>query len=124
MNPFQMQVFLVPGGMLPVRKHEAGSYDIPTRAIVSPSFDGGHPYMRETVVSLDTAEAYGFLLLPGRQVYIGTGIVLKLPDGTAGYLKPRSSTVEAGIAVLLRIAAENRSLSAKADASCRWSCTR
>ncbi len=114
-------ISILPGGTMPFRALPLGAenhipscavgYDILTRAIVELEMDPENPLMRKTIYDFeDTPQSpqfqhinvldKKFILYPGEIAYLGTGVVIEMPDNVAGWVKPRGSTIIKGLAIL------------------------
>src|SRR3989344_1610948 len=105
------RVIVLPGGKLPIRarSNDVG-YDIPTRAIVSLDPDPRNPRMRTTLFDFDErptnkrikkrVKGDEFILRRGETVFLGTGVVLKIPPGVAAYVEPRGFAKRKGLRVI------------------------
>ncbi|MEK7507761.1 MAG: hypothetical protein AAB602_01595 [Patescibacteria group bacterium] len=101
-QPTTFRVQILPGGKLPQRAgtepgHAVG-YDVFTRDIVVYNMSTDDPRMRQVEFDLEPPEV--FRLGPGGVACLGTGVVIEIPHGFAGWIKPRGSTVKNGVAVL------------------------
>ena len=81
----------------------AVGYDVFTRAIVDYEMCKDDPQMRRAFCDFgitDLNHPREFRLGPGETACLGIGVVIEIPDGFAGWIKPRGSTIKNKIAVL------------------------